>query len=146
MTYSKKKKHPFGSKYRLNIHASRKFCQNGSNSLLTFLGFFLFYKGREDPNVNVSGPSSAPQQNATDGGPTLNSGLVALLFFRGSGLVLLRNTNFCDFSGGVRTPCPRLWIRAFGNIKSYFRQTGEHKSVTCCCHDCMGESSNFQKS
>ena len=51
-----------------------------------------------------------------DDGPTLNAGLVALLFFSGSGPVLLRNPIFCcDFSVGVWTPCPTpphppLWI------------------------------------
>ena len=46
----------------------------------------------------------------TDDGPTLNAGLVALSFFRGSGPVLLRN-HTCTFfyfsgGGGVRTPPP----------------------------------------
>ena len=39
-------------------------------------------------------------------GPTLNAGLVALRFLRGSGPVLLRNPYNCYFSGGVRTTCP----------------------------------------
>ena len=41
-------------------------------------------------------------------GPTLNSGLVALWFYRGSGPKLLRNPIFfCDFAGGGgRIPSP----------------------------------------
>ena len=38
--------------------------------------------------------------------PTLNVGLVALLFFRGSTPVLLENPIFCDFSGGGSRPLP----------------------------------------
>ena len=47
---------------------------------------FVFDEGIEDPNINISGPSSARQQNAilmalrwrADDGPTLNAGFVAL--------------------------------------------------------------------
>ena len=56
-------------------------------------GFFLVDEGIEDPNTAINWPSSARQQNAiqmafrwrADDGPTLNAGLVALRFFRGSG-------------------------------------------------------------
>ena len=42
-----------------------------------------------------------------DDGLTLNSGLVALRFFRGSGPVLLGNPIFCDLSGvGSEPPAP----------------------------------------
>ena len=41
-------------------------------------------------------------------GQTLNSGLVALLFFRGSGPVLLKNKFFVIFQGGSRRPVPPL--------------------------------------
>ena len=65
---------------------SSKFCQRVSN----FDNVFL--EGRVDPKTTISGPSSAQQQNASsmtfrwraDGGPTLNAGLVALWFYRGS--------------------------------------------------------------
>ena len=42
----------------------------------------------------------------SDDGLTLNFGLVALRFFRGSGSVLLRNPIFCDlfFGGGGSDP------------------------------------------
>ena len=61
-------------------------------------------------------------ESSVRGGPTLttlNAGLLALLFFRGSGPILLRNPKLCDFSvcvcgGGVRTPCPPLSILARG--------------------------------
>ena len=51
-------------------------------------------------------------ESSVRGGPTLttlNAGLLALLFFRGSGPILLRNPKLCDFSvcvcvGGVSGP------------------------------------------
>ena len=51
---------------------------------------------------------------------TLNAGLVALWFFRGSRPVLLKNPIFCDFSGGGSRPlCPLpLWIRLWECIFS----------------------------
>ena len=67
------------------LHGSRKFCQRGSI-------FFLVDEGIEDPNTTINRPSSARQRNADDG-PTLNAGLVAVIF-RGSGPVLLRNPIF----------------------------------------------------
>ena len=53
-----------------------------------------------------------------DGGPTLNPGLVALWFYRGSGPVLLRNPIFCDFSWGggsgpLPPPPPHLDLRMY---------------------------------
>ena len=39
------------------------------------VGFFLVYVGREDPNTNKSGPSSACRRHND---PTLNAGLVVL--------------------------------------------------------------------
>ena len=58
------------------------------------------------PNNTKGGPSSTRQRNAiSDDGPTLNTGLVALWFFRGSVPVLLRNP-FVISQGGVRTPVP----------------------------------------
>ena len=54
------------------MRESRKFCQRGS-----ILDKFLV-----DPNIIISGSSSARQRNAlrwrVDDGPTLNAGLVAL--------------------------------------------------------------------
>ena len=58
---------------------------------------FLVNEVREDPKSTKSGPIM------------LNAGLVNVLFFRGPGPELLRNPNFCDFSGeggGGRIPCP----------------------------------------
>ena len=57
---------------------------------------------RGGPTTTISGPSSARKRNAiymafrwrVDDGPTLNAGLVALGFFRGSGPLLLRNPIF----------------------------------------------------
>ena len=63
-----------------NMRGSRRFCQRGSN-----FEDFLLVEGREQLKVGLHRPA--------DDGPTLNSGLVA---------VILR---------GVRTPCPPLWIR-----------------------------------
>ena len=70
-----------------------------------------------DPNTTKIKLSSARQRNAikmafcwrADDDPTLNAGLVALWFFRGSGPVLQRNPIFLWFfrgGGGVWTPCP----------------------------------------
>ena len=66
-----------------------------------------------DLNTTISGPSTARHRTfrwQADGGPTLNAGLVALWFYRGSGPVLLRNPIFLYLfrGGGVRTPCPPL--------------------------------------
>ena len=46
-------------------------------------------------------------------GPTLDGGLAALIFFRGSGPILLKNPTFLQFfkgGGGANPLCP-LWIR-----------------------------------
>ena len=57
------------------------------------------------PNNSKGGPSSTRQRNAiSDDGPTLNTGLVALWFFRGSVPVLLRKP-FVISQGGP-DPCP----------------------------------------
>ena len=47
-----------------------------------------------------------------DDGSTLNAGLVALLFFRGSGQVLLKNTIFLLFFREGLDPMSSLWIHA----------------------------------
>ena len=81
-----------------SMSRSGKFCQRGSN----FEGFFvvvsfLVHEERDEPNTTKSGPSSARQMvfrwRVYDG-PTLNSALVALRFFRRSRLVLVRNPKF----------------------------------------------------
>ena len=66
-----------------------------------------------NPNTTISGTSSARQRSAismfrgsADDGPTLNGGLVALCFSRGSGSAMLRNPIALDFQEGVRTQCP----------------------------------------
>ena len=53
-----------------------------------------------------------------DDGPTLNAGLVALLFFRGSGPVTLRNPIFLGFfrGGGGLDPLSPLWSTHECNI------------------------------
>ena len=70
--------------YMLNssMHDSRQF---STLTTLCFLCLFLVDEGREDPNITISGPSSARQRNPigmafrwrADDGPTLNAGLVA---------------------------------------------------------------------
>ena len=84
----------------------KKFSQRGSNVDNGFFSLlFLADKRRDDPNTIRSGPSSAHRLNAipmafrwrAGDGQTLNSGLVALWFFRGSEPVLLKNY-FCEFS------------------------------------------------
>ena len=59
---------------------------------------FLYQGIIEDPNTIING--SMVSGWWADDGPTLNAGVVALGFFRGSDPVLLRNPLFCDFSGG----------------------------------------------
>ena len=72
----------------------------GGPNLITFFCFVLVDKGEEDTNTAINGPSSARQRNAMAfrwravDGPSLNAGLVALWFFRGSGPVLQRNPIF----------------------------------------------------
>ena len=59
--------------------------------------------------------------------PTLNAGLVALWFFRGSGQVLLRNPIFCDLSwggGGSGPPPPPLWIRTWNLLCHKYTSLG----------------------
>ena len=63
--------------------------------------------------ITIKGPLLARQRNADDG-PTLNADLVALLFFRRSGQVLLGNPIFlCFFQGGSGPPVPCSSIRAW---------------------------------
>ena len=87
------------------LRGSRKFCPN----------FTTFFSWWEDPNTTICGPSSGRQRNAIsmalrwigNDGQTLNAGLVALWFFRGSGPVLLgNNICLCFFREGVRPPVP----------------------------------------
>ena len=66
--------------------------------------FFLVNEGRKDP----AGHHRPAFCWRADDGPTLNSGLVALGFFRDSGPVLLRNPKFLRFFRGVRNPFPPL--------------------------------------
>ena len=69
------------------MRGSRKFCQRGSNIDNGFCCFFfLVDEGRDDPNIIISGPSSASQRNAilvafrcrADDDPKLNTDLVTL--------------------------------------------------------------------
>ena len=83
---------------------SRNFCQRGSN----FDKVFLVDERRDDQYTTKSGPLLVRQRSAIlmvfrwrpNDGLALNSGLVALRFFRGARLVLLRKPIFCDLSGG----------------------------------------------
>ena len=68
------------------MRGSRKLCQRGSNFDNVFFFFFFFF------NIVYKGRMAFSWR--ADVGPTLNSGLVALGFYRGSGPVLLRNPNF----------------------------------------------------
>ena len=76
------------------MRRSTKFCQRESNLDGFFLFDFLVGEGRDDPNNTKSRPLPAHKQNViemADDGLTLNARLVALLFFKGYILVLLRN-------------------------------------------------------
>ena len=84
------------------MRGTRKFCQRGPTLTFYFCFLFFFDEGRKDSNTTISGPSTARQQNAiqmafrwrADGGPILNAGLLALWFYRGSWLIMLRNPIF----------------------------------------------------
>ena len=87
------------------MRGTRKFCQRGSN-FNRFFWLFLVNERRDDPNTTISGTLRAHQRNTIYDGPTLNSGLVALWFFRRFGPELLRNPKFCDFQEGFGPPYP----------------------------------------
>ena len=71
------------------MRGSRKICQRGSNSDI------LFYEMRDDPNSTLVG----------GWWPSIECSLDGFVIFQGIRTVLLRTLHFCDFSGGVRTPC-----------------------------------------
>ena len=76
------------------MRGCRKFCQRRSNSNKIFL-----MRGERKRVSKIA-------LTANDG-PTF-AGLVALRFYRGSGLVLLRNhIFFVLFQGGGPDPCPQ---------------------------------------
>ena len=75
----------------------RYFCQRGSNTD----NIFKLIRGERNqipPQIPLKAIEMAFHWHADDG-PTLNAGLVALWFFRGSGPVLLRSPIVYDFSG-----------------------------------------------
>ena len=63
---------------------------------------FLVDEGRDGPNTIISGPSSARQafRWRADDGPTLNAGLVAVLFMGPILLFCQETLYFGDFSRG----------------------------------------------
>ena len=92
---------------------SESFVRGGPN-LIIFFCFVFRWRGTEGPKTAINGPSSARQWNAigkanpwrADDGLILNSGLVVLWFFGGSGPVLQRNLIFLWFFkvGGHLSP------------------------------------------
>ena len=82
------------------MRGSRNFVRGGPT--LTFYFFHFFDEGRNDSNNTISGPSTGRQRNAiqmafrwrADGGPTLMLACKLCGFYRGSGLILLRNPIF----------------------------------------------------
>ena len=107
------------------MRGSKNFVRGGQTLTTFFFFFFFFFKLMRDGRIKTPlyaghhRPASETPLNGdrwrADDGPTLNAGLVASQFFRGSGPKLLRNPIFLRFfrggGGGVRTPCPTLWIR-----------------------------------
>ena len=81
----------------------------GGPTSTTFI-FFLVDEGREDSNINISGPSSACQQNAfymvfrwrADDGPL--GSFVAIMGIRTS----ISKKQYSGGWGGVWIPCPPL--------------------------------------
>ena len=80
--------------HSLGMRGSRKCFQRGSN----FDRFLLLVD--EGIQVILKADHHWPASETPFDGPTLNNGLVALCFFRGSRPVLLRNPIFYDFSEG----------------------------------------------
>ena len=108
------------------MRGSRKFFQSGP----TLFSYWV------DPNGTKIGPSSAD-------GPTLNAGLVALWFFRGSWPVLLINPIFCDFSGGGGSGSPvrppplwhrTLWCQDITHIYDTFSMWQHMLGIIQCIH------------
>ena len=93
------------------MRGSRKFCQRQSE-FDNVSSVLLVDEGINDPNITINWPST-PFHKRADDCPTFYACLVALYFFRRSGLVLLRDPLFRDFSGwrGSAPPVPPLWIR-----------------------------------
>ena len=116
------------------MRESSKFCQRGSNFDNVFFSWWEEGGPKYHYKRTILGPPA--KRLRADDGPTLNAGLVALYFFRGSGPVLLRNPIFfIFFSGGEGGPDPLspLWICAwlcgiipgpahFAKTKLIFRQ------------------------
>ena len=78
------------------MHGSRTLCQGWSN----FDNFFKLMRGRKDQNTTISGTSLACRWC-----PYIECWLGSFVILRGSRPVLLSYSR-----GGVRTPCPLLWI------------------------------------
>ena len=95
------------------MRGSRNLCQRGSNF---DNAVFIWWDERWSKIPLKVGhhraASETPFRWRPNGGLTLNSGLLALRFFRWSGPVLLRKL-FCDLSGGPYplSPSPPFWIR-----------------------------------
>ena len=83
-----------------NMHGSRKFCHKGSDfDNIFFIGSKYHYKSAIN---HLNGVSLACRW-----WPNIECWLESFMIYRGSAPVLLRNPIFCDFSGGVWTPCPQ---------------------------------------
>ena len=96
------------------MRGSRKFCQSGSNSVNVIC--FPFFDGEIILIPLKAGQYRLGRETLFkcrfDCGPmvaqhnTLYARLKDLLFFKGSGPILLRNPISLSFSRGFRTPCP----------------------------------------
>ena len=93
----------------VSMRGSRKFCQKGVQ-FWQRLFFYLFWMRGERIQIALkAGQHQRHFRWSAKNGPTLNAGLVALWFFRGSEPVMPRNPIICDFSGGgVGPPVPPL--------------------------------------
>ena len=76
----------------------------------TWMIFFLVDEGREDPSTTISRPSLACQRNTINwhfSGPTLNAGLVAVIFQELRSCIARNPYIFVIFQrGGSRPPVP----------------------------------------
>ena len=77
---------------------SRKFCQRIP---------FLVYEGSDAPQAIIGPPVKRDLNGVSMAGAMMAQHLLcSFMFYRGSGLVLLRNPIFRDFSEGSGSPVP----------------------------------------
>ena len=110
-----------------------------------FLVLSLFYRGQFERNLSFFKVPELVQHFPGGGGG--GGGGVQVSFSRGGGgrggsncLFPIETHITCDFPGGVRTPCPPLWIRTCADFiskltfsyYSFSEQIGSRSGLTLC--------------